>query len=96
MSHPDITAEIENQFTYHAPNATQLPRYQELRNAGKALALAIARCCPPGADRSAALRKVREAVMTGNAAIALEQPLAGVSSGEAIPGGGLSGEAIKA
>lgn len=63
---------LKEQFTYHAPRPDQIPRYQELRDAGRVLAEAIAACCPPCADTSAAIRKVREAVMTANAAIALE------------------------
>lgn len=70
--YPVAMPALNDQFTYHAPRPDQIPRYQELRDAGKQLAIAISRCCPPSADASAALRKVREAVMTANAAIALE------------------------
>lgn len=45
---------------------------QEIRQAAKYLAEHIIRACPRSADRSAALRKVREAVMTANASIVLE------------------------
>lgn len=38
---------------------------------GKTLALAILGCAPVGADQTDAIRKVREAVMTANAAIML-------------------------
>lgn len=64
--------QIEHWFTYHSPSPGQRIRYQNLREAGKALALAIWDNCPPGADASAAVRKVREAVMTANQAIACE------------------------
>lgn len=58
-------------FTYHAPpdEATR-EKYNLLREQGYQLALAIHNCCPPGPDRTAAVRLVREAVMTANAAIA--------------------------
>lgn len=70
MEPETIEARVENWFTYHAPVGDQTAAYQELREAGKSLALAICRLTPQGADQSAALRKVREAVMTANAAIA--------------------------
>lgn len=63
---------IERAFTYHPPKEGQPERYVAIRDAAKELALAIAKNCPDSADRSAAIRKVREAVMTANAAIALE------------------------
>jgi hypothetical protein len=64
--------EIDEQFSYHAPREDQPDRYQRIRDAGKALAMSILLNTPPGADQSAAIRKVREAVMTANAAVALE------------------------
>jgi hypothetical protein len=66
---------IDHLFTYHPPTGEeQLQKYQNLREAGKTLAKVIWDNCPPGADASAAIRKVREAVMTANAAIACDQP----------------------
>lgn len=62
--------ELENFFTYHAPHGTQLPRFAAIRTAGLNLAMCLLANCPPGADRTAAIRKIREAVMTANAAIA--------------------------
>lgn len=68
-----ITAEqLDNWFTYHAPKEDQTARYEQLRAAGKAFAEAIVRLTPPSADQTAAIRKVREAVYTANAAIACE------------------------
>ena len=69
MSYPK--PDLENIFKYHAPTPEQLPKYQALREAAKAFALKIEELVPDGADKAAALRKVREAVMTANAAIAL-------------------------
>jgi len=65
-------AQIDHWFTYHAPTLDSLEKYENLRVAGKTLAHAIWDNCPPGADASAAVRKVREAVMTANQAIACD------------------------
>jgi len=61
---------IDELFTYHAPNDKQKEAYEEIRGAAKDLARVIDRVCPGGPDRSTAIRKVREAVMTANASIA--------------------------
>lgn len=63
-------AQIDNWFSYHAPSEAQAEFYVQLRNAGRDLALTILGLTPPGADQTAAIRKVREAIMTANAAIA--------------------------
>lgn len=65
-------ADLLQMFTYHSPTGNQPDRYVEIRAAGKLLAQTILRCTPSSADQTAAIRKVREAVMTANAAIALE------------------------
>lgn len=62
---------VNEVFTYHAPNDAQKAAYARIRSAAAALALAIRADCPASADRTAALRQVREAVMTANASIAL-------------------------
>ena len=62
--------EIENWFTYHAPDETQQVAYRAIREAAKELARVIVNNSPPSADQSAAIRHLREAVMTANAAIA--------------------------
>ncbi len=62
--------DIENWFTYHSPSPEQLPKYSKIREVGKNLAQVILDSTPPSADQTAAIRKVREAVMTANAAIA--------------------------
>lgn len=66
---PDLAA-IEEWFMYHAQTPEQQVRYQTLRSCAKDLARVIVMCCPRSADRTAALRKLRECVMTANAAIA--------------------------
>ena len=64
---------IDNWFQYHKPDGNQAERYGELREAGGTLARAIVKLVPAGADRTAALRKVREAIMTANAGIACDE-----------------------
>jgi hypothetical protein len=67
--------DLDNVFTYHKPTAEQLPIYEELRASAKDFAATIQRLVPDCADRTAAIRKIREAVMTANAAIALNGKL---------------------
>ena len=61
---------IEEIFTYHPPTGDQPERYKAIRIAAMNLARVIDASCPPGADRTAAIRMVSEAVMTANASIA--------------------------
>lgn len=63
--------QIDNWFTYHAPTPEQQKAYELLREKGKELANAInTLVVPESADKTAAMRKLREAIMTANAAIA--------------------------
>jgi hypothetical protein len=62
--------DLEQWFTYHAPTEEQKVSYQRIREAAKDLSLVILEECPHVPDTSAAIRKVREAVATANAAIA--------------------------
>jgi len=62
---------IEELFTYHKPTPEQEEAYRTIREVGMALARCIDRLCPAGPDRTAAVRSVREAVMTANASIAI-------------------------
>lgn len=63
---------IDIAFTYQRPDEDRFRQYAVVRAAGKTLALAILNAAPKCADRTDAIRKVREAVMTANAAIALD------------------------
>lgn len=66
-----ITKEqLDNWFSYHKPEPGQPEKYEALRDSAKQFAAMIVAMTPPSADQTAALRKVREAVMTANAAIA--------------------------
>jgi len=63
---------MENWFTYHSPKGDQTERYGELRSRARLFAQCIVDNTPDGPDQEAAVRKVREAVMTANQAIACE------------------------
>jgi len=60
--------ELENWFMYHQPKAEDVDAYMKIREAGKNLANVIVENTPASADQSAAIRLVREAIMTANAA----------------------------
>jgi len=62
--------ELDNWFTYHAPIGDEQIRYVKIRQAAKNLAEVVVANTPPCADQTAAIRKIREAVMTANASIA--------------------------
>lgn len=59
-------------FTYHSPIGNQPQLYQALREKALELAQLIVASTPTCADQTAAIRLLREAVMTANAAIALD------------------------
>ena len=61
---------LEDLFTYHPPETGDRERFEAITAAARAFAAVILEQCPPSADRSAALRKIREARMTANSAIA--------------------------
>lgn len=58
-------------FTYHAPSTDDLVRYQAIREAAFKFAKVMVALTPESPDQTAALRKLRECVMTANAAVAL-------------------------
>lgn len=87
MSHPSnhpsnkITLDnVDDLFTYHSPTAEQIPRFKRINKAAHALAVAILTDAPDCADRSSALRLVRQARMEANSAIANEPHHAGASA----------------
>lgn len=63
---------LNDLFSYHAPRADQLPHYEAIRAAAKVFAAVVLEHTPSSADQTAAVRKIREAVMTANASIALD------------------------
>lgn len=63
-------AQLKNWFTYHAPTDGQPDKYEAVRSAGLEFAQIVVDNTPVSADQTAAVRKIREAVFTANAAIA--------------------------
>lgn len=61
---------IQHRFTYHPPKADQPPRYEEIRDMAKRLAVTIDTNCPESREKSLAITKIEEAVFWANAAIA--------------------------
>jgi hypothetical protein len=69
---PVTRENITDVFSYHAPDADQLVTYEKLRSSAREFATAIIDLTPSCADQQAAIRLLRECVMTANAAIALK------------------------
>jgi hypothetical protein len=67
--------DINNIFSYHAPTTEQRFKYEVIRAKAKELGQVIVDNTPVSADQTAAIRLLREAVMTANAAIALDGKL---------------------
>ncbi len=70
MSHAEFDPEYV--FTHHAPTPEKLHHYDAIHAAAKQFAEVILANTPRGDDQAAALRLLREATMTANAAIALD------------------------
>lgn len=68
----DLKDKIEDLFTYHKPEGNQPAQYEAIRAKAKELAHVIVENTPASADQTAAIRKLRECVMTANASIALK------------------------
>lgn len=64
-----LKARIADVVKYHKPSQLDLDAISNVRAATAELIAVIATRCPRGADRTAAIRKAREAMMTANAAI---------------------------
>jgi len=63
-------AQIENNFSYHAPMKDQYLRYEQIREEGKKMAQLLVQDCPPSRELSLALTNLEQAIMWANAAIA--------------------------
>ena len=63
-------ADIDNWFTYHAPTPEQVGHYNAIREAAKAYAEVVNAHVPDSADKTAAMRTIRNSVMQANLAIA--------------------------
>ncbi len=62
---------IKDIFEYHSPNPLQIEKYAKIRAKALELAEVIIAETPACADQAAAIRLLRESVMTANASIAL-------------------------
>ena len=62
--------EINNWFQYHAPTPEQLVAYTAIRDAAKIYAETVNKYVPDGADKTAAMRTIRNSVMQANLAVA--------------------------
>lgn len=62
--------DLDNSFTYHSPQPDQIPRYGELRDAGKTLAVLILTLVPPSREQSVAITRLEEVIMWANKGIA--------------------------
>ena len=67
---PITNDDLKNWFTYHAPDERQREQYERIRDAARFFAEIVLDNTLPSADQSTAIRKIREATMTANAAIA--------------------------
>ena len=61
---------IDNWFSYHTPTQGQVVQYETLRAKAKELAMMFNQVIPDCADKTAAMRHLRETVMAMNLAIA--------------------------
>jgi hypothetical protein len=64
------TKDLNRRFTYHAPKAGQVPRYEAIRAGALDFALRLNDMCPDSREKSLALTSLEQAVMWANAAIA--------------------------
>jgi len=65
----EVSDAIDDAFEYHPWNDYQVAKGRLVREALAGAVKEIVRLVPPGPDRSAAIRKIREARMDANSAI---------------------------
>jgi uncharacterized glyoxalase superfamily metalloenzyme YdcJ len=66
-----VDLDLDDAFTYQPPTTSQVKSYEAIRDAAKFFASVIVKNTPSCPDQTAAIRKLRECVMTANASIAL-------------------------
>jgi hypothetical protein len=66
---PEVEKQIDDAFEYHAWDEDQIAKGRSVRNILADAVKIIVRFVPPGPDRSAAIRKIRDARMDCNSAI---------------------------
>lgn len=65
--------DLDNLFSYHPPKGDQIKRYAEIREAAQAFAQVIVDVTPASAEQTLAIRKVHDAMMQANSAIACNE-----------------------
>jgi hypothetical protein len=65
-----VMEDLNNRFTYHAPEGDQVKSYQAIRSGALDFARLIVNACPSSPERSTALTHLDAAVFFANAAIA--------------------------
>ena len=68
---PFTPEQIEEIFTYHAPDSEQVEQYKRIRDAAKAFAYILNQETPSCPSQTIAMRKLSECVMIANQSIAL-------------------------
>lgn len=70
---PITKHDLDEIFTYQPPaDNAEIDRYVAIRDAAKVFAEVVLANTPHSPDQTATIRKIREAVMTANASIALK------------------------
>ena len=67
-------ADLNNWFTYHDTTSAQVEHYNAIRDAAKSYEETVNKHAPDGADKTAAMRTIRNSVMQANLAIACYIP----------------------
>ena len=70
---PETQALLDNIFTYHPPNESQIQRYQALREHTKGLAELTHKLAPDSEERTQAILHLRAFLMWANASIAINE-----------------------
>lgn len=63
-------AQLKNVFTYHPPRPDQIPRYEQIREEARKLAMLLTTVCPNSRELSIALTHLEQMSFFANAAIA--------------------------
>lgn len=65
-----VSAQLDNNYSYHAPKGDQIARYEAIRSKAKELAHMLDELCPNSREKSVAMTNLETAVMWANASIA--------------------------
>ena len=65
--------QIDNIFTYHAPQGTQAERYVKLRSKAREYAILVNQLCPESREKSLGITAIQHSCQMANAAIAVNE-----------------------